>query len=332
MLSFRKSLFKVKAPYGLVVLMAAAILLPSAGAQEGVPPPPPPDQQGAGPVYAPSPPADFENRIPADQLGFLNQFANAPSGKVWRDKQFRRLMRDVIPNCEFHYGRDMPLSDALDMVIGGSKIPAQVRDGRYVVISGSNGPYLKGRGFIWVDLQTGIGLGGFYFAPTNGEPTPTVAVFSRQLRTKDKSVGLSQLPAAFVSDLEQWSEELHVPFLTTRYFLTGTNLRILLEHDEDFCAQAPLAPGVPTTAPLNGCERMNADAADIDLTAAYYLEQVHYATNATAWMVGGTDLVAWIGIRNNACRVGPNPQRCRVRMTRERTRMILNRNVEPRIH
>ena len=73
---------------------------------------------------------------------------------------------------------------------------------------------------------------------------------------------------------------------------------------------------------------MNADAADIDLTAAYYLEQTNYATNATAWMIN-PDQVAWIQIRDNTCRVGPDPLRCRILMTRERARLIIGRNPAP---
>ena len=68
-----------------------------------------------------------------------------------------------------------------------------------------------------------------------------------------------------------------------------------------------------------------ADAADIDLTAASYLEQVNYATNATAWMITGDDQVAWLQVRENTCRVGPDPLRCRIRMTRERTHLIIKR-------
>ena len=37
-----------------------------------------------------------------------------------RDKRFRKLLHSVIPNCMFHYGHDMPLSDAVDEVIKGS--------------------------------------------------------------------------------------------------------------------------------------------------------------------------------------------------------------------
>jgi uncharacterized protein YecT (DUF1311 family) len=74
---------------------------------------------------------------------------------------------------------------------------------------------------------------------------------------------------------------------------------------------------------------MNADAADIDLNAAYYLDQVDYATNATAWMIVGDDQIAWIRVRDNTCKVGLEPLRCRIRMTRERTRVVLNRHPLP---
>ncbi len=62
--------------------------------------------------------------------------------------------------------------------------------------------------------------------------------------------------------------------LLTRYFITGSNKRILLEHDEEYCAAGMATSG--DTA----CVQMDADAADIDMNTAYYLEQVNYATNA----------------------------------------------------
>ncbi len=47
-------------------------------------------------------------------------------------------MKSFVPDCMFHYGRDMSLSDALDMVFKGSTLQAQVRDGRYMTMSGLN--------------------------------------------------------------------------------------------------------------------------------------------------------------------------------------------------
>src|SRR5580658_1992468 len=145
----------------------------------------------------------FQNPIPGDQLTFFNQFAGTASSDVLRDKQFRKLVRSAIPDCMFHYGRDMPLIDALEMVIKGSSIPVRIRDGRYLTVSGHSGPYLGGRGFIWIDLQDGIVLGGFYFHPTNGEPTPAVNVFSRQVKEDSsvKSLNITQLPKPFLGDL-----------------------------------------------------------------------------------------------------------------------------------
>jgi hypothetical protein len=267
--------------------------------------------------------AIFQKPVPSDHLAFLNHYAGAAANQIVRDKQFRKLVRSFTPDCVFHYGWDMPLSDALDLVLKGSTVPVRIREGRYATISGRNGPYLMGRGFLWFDLQDGIALGGFYFHPTNGEPTPSVTIFSRQVR--EESLGLSQLPAAFVYDLNQWSGESRIPPITTRYFITGLNKKILLEHDEDYCAPVDRT----TRPPANICEPMNAEAADIDLTAAYYLAQTHHATNATAWMIAGQDQVAWLRIRENTCRAGPEPLRCRILMTRERTRAIIGRNPVP---
>lgn len=226
-------------------------------------------------------------------------------------------MRGVIPDWMFHYGWDMSITAALDKVLKGSSLPVHVRNGRYFVVSGSNGPYLKGRGFIWIDMQDGIALGGFYFHPTNGEPAPTVTVFSSQV--KEESLRMSQLPPAFALDLSRWSAESGVPSVTTRYFIGGVNRKILLEHDEDYCA-----PADGTAAPAD-CEQINADAADVDLNAAYYLEQVDYATNATAWMIVGPEQTAWIQVRDNTCGIGPGQLTCRIRITRERTHVIINR-------
>jgi hypothetical protein len=133
---------------------------------------------------------------------------------------------------------------------------------------------------------------------------------------KEDYLKLSQLPPAFAEDLVQWSQESRVPPLTTRYFITGSNKKIMLEHDEDFCAplSGSSAPGD------SGCVAMDAD---LDMNAAYYMEQTHHATNATAWMITGQDQVDWLQVRANTCRHDPDPMGCRIRMTHERTAVIV---------
>lgn len=258
----------------------------------------------------------FLNPIAKDQLAFFSTFHGVPAKDLLHDKQFKKVMKSFVPNCMFHYGRDMGLDDALDMVMGGSKTPVQVREGRYLLVSGTGGPYLGGRAFLWVDLQEGIGLGGFWFHPTNGEPTPSLVIFSRQVKAQQLSLG--ELPPAFGDDLYAWTSDVRVPVLSTRYFITGGNKRILLEHDEDFCSPAY---GAARGAAAQ-CMQMNADVADVDETAAYYLDQVNYRTNATAWMIG-TEQVAWIGVRDRTCLGVPDLLGCRIRVTREHTRVIL---------
>ncbi len=260
----------------------------------------------------------FEKPFDPAQLAFLSSAAGGSSGDLFRDRQFRKLMKAFVPDCMFHYGRDMPLSDALDAVLSGAHDPVILRDGRYLMLSGARGPYLSGRAFLWLDLQDGIGLGAFFFTPTNGEPSPTVAVFSRQVKTN--LLAMSDMPPAFAGDLAQWSMHASVPEITTRYFLNGANKRILLEHDENYCA---LGDGT-VAPPDSGCEQLNANAADLDETAAYYLAQVHYATNATAWMLG-PDQIAWVGVRDRSCLGIADPLGCRIRLTRQHTHILINR-------
>lgn len=272
------------------------------------------------PVQAPvgGVPDVFVNRIPADQMAFLSGMAGTRSGDVIRDKQFKRLMKDFVPTGEFHYGRDMGLDDALHMVMDSSRVPAQIHDGRYFTIAGSGGPYLAGRALVWIDMKEGVGIGAFYFHPTNGEPTPSVAVFSRQV--KEKALGMTDMPEEFGDDLTAWSGGSGVPALTTRYFITGGNMRVLLEHDEDYCSGGNLNL-VPQG---EACEQMDADAADLDEVAAYYLDQVHYRMNATAWMIG-PDQVAWIGMRDRTCGGVVDPLGCRIRVTREHVHVLTGR-------
>jgi hypothetical protein len=287
--------------------------------QTSQPPASPASAQAPAPMAAEAyDSAIFQKPIPKDQLLFLNQFVGQPSNDLFRDKQFRKLMHSFVPDCMYHYGSDMSLEDALERVFSGSREPVLIRDGRYVLLSGIHGPYLAGRAFLWIDMQEGIGMGAFYFHPTNGEPTPAVTVFSRQVR--EKTMTMSQLPPAFDEDLVLWAGQSSVAPVTTRYFIGGLNKRILLEHDEDYCA--PVAGYA--APPADVCERMTADAADMDATAAYYLDQIHYATNGTAWTIG-QDQLAWIQTRNNTCGGLADPLGCRIRVSRERVRVFIPR-------
>ncbi|HLW55398.1 MAG TPA: hypothetical protein VKW06_21395 [Candidatus Angelobacter sp.] len=264
--------------------------------------------------------AIFQNPIPSEQLSFINRFAGATSGEVVRDRQFHKLMQHLLPDCMFHYGHDMPLLEAMDTVLHDSREQVEIRDGRYFVVSGHSGPYLLGRGFLWIDLQDGIALGGFYFHPTNGEPTPAVNIFSSQV--KEEYLAMSELPPAFADELSRWSDESRVPPITTRYFINGAKRKILLEHDEDYCAR------MDGGAAPEGCEQMNSDAADIDMDAANYLEQTHHATNATAWMITGQEQKVWLQVRVRTC---GDLLPCRVRLTRERVHVIIHRPPRPHI-
>lgn len=309
---------RVFALAGVLVMILSAAGQLAAGEQGPAAQPAPPATENAPadvPSSAPPPPAVFQPAIPADQLSFLNDYLGQPPKALLKDKRWKALMKAEIPKTTYHYGRDMSIGDALDMVMDGSKIPVSIRDARYVIVSGSNGPYLRGRGFLWFDLQAGTMLGVFYFQPTNGEPTPTLTVFSRQLT--DTSLSMSQLPLPFAEDLARWAVLAGTPAVMPRYFIPANGKKYVLVHDEDYC---DFAPGQAAPA-ADVCEGLNAEAADADMNAAYFMKETHNAADATAWMLG-PDQTAFLSFRTSTCGV---TMACRIRVTRERTRVLLRR-------
>lgn len=182
----------------------------------------------------------FQKPLSPSQLLFLKQYAGRTTGDLLHDKAAKKTLWSFIPNCEFHYGRDMGLNDAFDIVTDHSRDVVELIEDRYLIFSGESGPYLSGKGAMWVDLQKGIALGVFFFTPTNGEPTPSVVVFGRQV--EEPSLRMSQLPPVFAGFLEKWSARRLLPAITPRYFIGGNKKRILLEHDEDYCAAYGSSP------------------------------------------------------------------------------------------
>lgn len=315
-----------------ILLSVAALFLPCFGHAQEAPTMAPapslqpavPDPPAASPAMQPPPAASnydktlFLKPIPSTQLAFVAQYSGAPASDLYRDRQFRKLVHSALPDCMFHYGSDVPLLQAMDAALESSRVPVEVRENRYVLLAGRTPvfPGLRGQAFVWLDLEEGLVLGGFYFHPNNGEPTPALNIFSRQI--KEDALGLSQLPPAFAPDLAKWSYDAGIPPITYRYFITGSNKKILLEHDEDFC----LLPDGSRVPPESGCEQTAAEAADLDINAAYYLDQVHHATNATAWMIQGGDEVAFLDLRERSCRLGPDPLGCRLHLTREHIHVL----------
>jgi hypothetical protein len=284
------------------------------------PPAPATDAQPALPPPGPPPAAHFERLIPPDQLAFLKDYDGKMPKEIMKDKRFKQLEKEVMPGVRYFYHYDKPLSEAKDEVMDNDPLPITVRDGRYVMIASAGGgdQHMLGRGFIWFDMQSGIGVGGIYFHPTNGEPSPTMAIYSKQLT--DTVLSMGQLPDGFLDDFWTWANAARVHYVSPRYFIPFDDRKYVLIHDEDYCSHDDNDP-----AP-DGCEEMNADAADIDMEAAYFMEETGNATDATAYMLN-SDQIEWLAVRERAC--GVNRLACRIRMTRQRTAVIIGHPLPP---
>jgi uncharacterized protein YecT (DUF1311 family) len=287
---------------GLLASIVCAAQQPSASpAPEPAPPPPP---------------AVFQNPIPAAQLAFLKDYDGKMPEEIRKDKRFRQLEKLITPSTRYFYHYDIELSAARDEVLENDPaVPISVREGRFVMVATAGGPdaHMSGRGFLWFDMQAGIGLGGIYFHPINGEPTPTLGIYSKQLT--DTNLNMGQLPPDFLEDFSQWALIARLRNISPVYFIPANGKKYALIHDEDYCAHPPGTPA-PNE---NDCEEMNAEAADADLAAAYFMEETHHAADATAFMLN-PDQVAWLGLRERTC---GNGLICRITFTRQRTRVLL---------
>jgi hypothetical protein len=213
-----------------------------------------PQNAGNGPPPGPPPPpvvfpVVFENRIPSGQLAFLNDYAGRMERDLRKDKRFHNVLKLVTPRTGYFYGHYMAISETIDDVLDADPLPVNIRDGRYAMVGTSGGGFHGGRGFVWFDMQEGIGLGGIHFHPTNGEPTPTLAIYSRQ--SEDKSLSMSQLPLEFAQDLSQWEMAAEIPAVTIRYFIPENGKKYALLHGEDYCDHPANALRHPRTSANN---------------------------------------------------------------------------------
>lgn len=230
------------------------------------------------PHTKPSTPNLFHSVLSQNDCMILRLLAEASSKDAVKTPQFRTVLERVVPYTPFHFGVDVPLSQALESVLARSAEPARLREGRYALFANTNGS-AGVRGFLWVDLQKGEAVGGIFFHPANGEPTPTLTLFSSQVL--NDSMNVRALPAALLTDLRTWSEAADVPTVSTRYFVNATGKKTVLVHRENFCAE----PHASSTAE-DACESLNAKAAGTDAAAAAFLAQTHNASNATIRMLG----------------------------------------------
>ena len=223
---------------------------------------------------------NFTKLITNTQLAFLNDYAGRAVDNADGKQKVKTLVGMVAPYTPYHYGADFPLPQVISTLLLNEPQPIEIRDGRYAILSGFRNAIHNRRVLLWIDMRERVALGAIFFDPSNGEPSPTLTIFSEQLDLR--SVRMSQLPRAFAEDLRRWAANAGLPAVTTRYFIGATGEKTVLAHDENFCARTEGQVGLPDKSV---CREMNAKAALIDMTATRFMEQTHNASNATVRMI-----------------------------------------------
>jgi hypothetical protein len=263
--------------------------------------------------------------LPMDvkQLMWLSKYEGRPTFEVTSDSRFHSLVQAATPDAIFHLGYDMPLSQAIESMLNGPSFAVELRDGlpkdaagRYLMISAKRSARGIGQSFYWFDLQQGVTFGGIFFNPTNGEPTPTLTIFSNQIG--DRVTKASQLPAAFLQDLESWRTARNVPPMTVRYFINASGRKLVLMHDGEACS--------PASGSLAGdpseCQAMNEATSESDMQASLYLLRIHYAEGSPARKELEAAQNQWEASELDGCEGKPDRLECRAELMRARAQEL----------
>jgi uncharacterized protein YecT (DUF1311 family) len=280
-------------------------------------------QDAPGPSVCP--PTLHCAKVPADRFAWLAKLKGASSSRdaVLSD-EFPRLLAAIVPGANYHFHVDMPLVNAFTTIIRGAAQPIGVRDGRYMTLAACVSPNCVGaRAMLWIDIDGGLSIGAIDFNPSNGEPTPTETLFSTQIL--DPVTDAPQLPATFLTDLAVWSHASRTRAPVARYFINGRGLKTVVPHNEDSCAseRAMLPPSL--------CAAMNAETADQDMQAAFYLLVNSYANGTPSRTAAEADQGKWLRDRQAACGAGANTEAlaCRRTYARDRVRALTTQYMKP---
>lgn len=90
-------------------------------------------------------------------LGWLLQYDGKSTNQFIFDTRTPRLVNTRVPST---------LAKSLLMALGGPPDPVAVVKGRYVSMSACRYQSCSEKGFLWIDTQTGVGLGAFHASDT----------------------------------------------------------------------------------------------------------------------------------------------------------------------
>jgi hypothetical protein len=245
-------------------------------------------------------------------IAWLKAYADRTTFEVKSDSRFEKTIVAATPLTVFHLGADVPLPVAIISTLSGPAFPVQLRDGRYLTIFAQRTARGGGESFYWFDLQNGITFGGIYFRPTNGEPTPSLTIFSGQVG--DRVNKETQLPPAFLRDLEAWRAARNVPAAVVRYFVNGAAWKSPLLHDSDACAAKNAS---------DACQTLNERAAELDMQAGLYLLRSRYAEGTSTVTQLDAAQQQWLTSRQTSCANKSDAAGCMAQMTRARAQEII---------
>ncbi len=154
----------------------------------------------------------------SDRLLWIKEFEGKSTNEVVWDDRFQTLLSENVPKTRVNLGMTdnaSPLVDSVNEVFSGAPEDVFVRDGRFVVLSASRHQSAMEKGFLWLDLKTGVVIGSvvhYYFGKLELENTD-----SAMLLIYSKQVGVESLPREFQKALEHWIATNNIRVESSRF-------------------------------------------------------------------------------------------------------------------
>jgi hypothetical protein len=136
--------------------------------------------------------------------------SGASFGSVLNDPRFNTLLSNTVPRINIYLGMSRskaappPLIEAVHEVLGGLDQSLTVRDGRYVMLSSCRLHSCDEKGFVWIDTEQHVVIGGVVHFFFGAETSRSLLLWSGQQQPKD-------LPKPFLRDFEEWNSRWKDP-------------------------------------------------------------------------------------------------------------------------
>ena len=152
-----------------------------------------------------------------EKNSWLSQYRSTNRAAI--DPRFAPYISSITPkfysDLGYGLGNRSLLSSQFIEALHGTPDDIRILHDRYLVLSACQGHDCSNKGFLWIDTQSKVVIGSIIHYALDGsyEREPSLLIFS-------KKVSCSDIPSAFINDVDQWVHS-HVERVVKKRFVNA---------------------------------------------------------------------------------------------------------------